>query len=200
MVKYATIRPKLKTGDIVLFSGKGNLSTGIKWFTQSKWSHVGMVLVLKDFDTVMIWESTTLSNIKDVETGKAVRGVQLVTLSERLNSYNGDACVRHLNYDVTPEMMETLRAFRREVKGRPYEKSKLQLLKSAYEGFFGTNEEDLSSLFCSELLAEVYQRWELLPEGIPSSEYTPKDWSTGANKPLPLLKSATLSKEISITA
>lgn len=198
-MKYETIRPKLKTGDIVLLSGKGNLSTGIKWFTQSKWSHVGMVLLLKEFDTVMLWESTTLSNINDVETGKAVRGVQLVTLSERLSTYNGDACVRHLNYDVTPKMMETLRAFRQEVKGRPYEKSKLQLLKSAYEGILGSNEEDLSSLFCSELLAEVYQRWELFPEEIPSNEYTPKDWSIGANKPLPLLKGATLGKEIAIT-
>ena len=67
---YGNIRPTLETGDIVLFSGKGGISTGIKWITNSKWSHVGMVLKLTQFDAVLIWESTTLSDIKDIESGK----------------------------------------------------------------------------------------------------------------------------------
>ena len=35
----------------------------------------------------------------------------------------------------------------------------------------------MSSLFCSELLAEAYQRMLLLSEDMPSNEYTPADWS-----------------------
>ena len=42
-MKYQDIRSQLKTGDILLFSGKGGISEGIKFFTLSKWSHVGMV-------------------------------------------------------------------------------------------------------------------------------------------------------------
>ena len=98
MKKYEDIRENLKTGDIVLFSGKGGISHGIKLVTNSKWSHVGMVLRLPDS-------------------------------------------------------------------------------KAAYDGPLGHNEEDLSSLFCSELVAEAYQRIGLLTSAMPSNEYTPKDFA-----------------------
>ena len=45
MLTYEEIRGELKTCDILLFSGKGAISHGIKLFTFSKWSHVGMVSV-----------------------------------------------------------------------------------------------------------------------------------------------------------
>lgn len=41
------------------------------------------------------------------------------------------------------------------------------------------NEEDLSSVFCSELIAETYQNQGILnepPKGLPSNEYTQKDF------------------------
>jgi hypothetical protein len=37
--------------------------------------------------------------------------------------------------------------------------------------------EDLTSLFCSELVAEAYQRLGLLDESTPSNEFTPADFS-----------------------
>lgn len=52
--EYDSRRDKIKTGDIVLFSGEGRISTGIKWFTKSRWSHVGMVLNLEQYDSVML--------------------------------------------------------------------------------------------------------------------------------------------------
>jgi len=48
MLTYEEIRGELKTCDILLFSGKGAISHGIKLFTFSKWSHVGMVLRMPD--------------------------------------------------------------------------------------------------------------------------------------------------------
>ncbi|MEZ5578085.1 MAG: hypothetical protein R3F40_00820 [Candidatus Competibacteraceae bacterium] len=42
-MKYQDILFLNLTGDILLFSGKGGISEGIKFFTLSKWSHVGMV-------------------------------------------------------------------------------------------------------------------------------------------------------------
>ena len=68
-------------------------------------------------------------------------------------------------------------ALRREVAGREYEQDTLELIKAAYDGPFGHNEEDISSLFCSELVAEAYQRLGLLSEEKPSNEYTPADFS-----------------------
>ncbi len=175
---YESMRGSLRTGDIVLFSGKGGLSTGIKHFTRCKWSHVGMVLALEEFDLHMLWESTTLSNIADAETGKELRGVQLVPLSERIRRYDGEVAIRRLIVDREPGMGLALAELRQEIKGRPYEENVLELVRSAYDGPFGANTEDLSSLFCSELVAEAYQRMGLLPESLPSNEYTPRDFSS----------------------
>jgi hypothetical protein len=70
---------------------------------------------------------------------------------------------------------------RKELSRKPYERSQIELLKAAYDGFGGASSgEDLSSLFCSELVAEGYQAMGLLPEfpaGLPSNEYTPIDFS-----------------------
>ena len=57
--RYEEARANIQTGDIVLFSGKGGISSAIKWFTRSGWSHVGMALRVEEFDTVLLWESTT---------------------------------------------------------------------------------------------------------------------------------------------
>ena len=194
-VSYEKIRDRVNTGDIILFSGKGGISAGIKWFTGSKWSHVGMALKLPGWDVILIWESTTLSKLKDMESGEERQGVQLVPLSERLEKYDGDACIRFLDKKITKKMHKKLADLRQELKNRPYEENKIELIKSAYDGFLGDNEEDLSSLFCSELVAEAYQRIGLLPEDIPSNEYTPKDFSAKDEK-LNLLKNAVLSEEV----
>lgn len=201
MATYKSVRSTLDTGDIVLFSGKGVSSSVIRWFTDSKWSHVGMVMRLEDWDMVLLWESTGLHNIKDIVTGKEKKGVQLVPLSGRLSTYKGKVAIRRLTMKRTKEMKETLKNLREVFKNKEYEKSEIQLLKAAYEGPFGENVEDLSSLFCSELIAEAYQRMGLLaepPKGQPSNEFTPAEFSS-ENKDLKLLKKAELGKEIPIT-
>lgn len=182
MPMYENIRDQLKTGDIVLFSGKSAVSNVIKLFSGGKWSHVGMVLRLPQFaDAVMLWESTTLSDIKDVETGLAIKGVQLVPLSQRVAGYNGEVTVRILSKPITKPMFEALAERRKELSRKPYERGETELIKAAWDGLGGASKgEDLSSLFCSELVAEAYQAMGLLPEwpkGLPSNEYTPIDFS-----------------------
>lgn len=178
---YKSIRSDLKTGDIILFSGKGGISAGIKWATLSRWSHVGMILNLPEYDFVTVWESTTLSTTIDLDTRVPRKGVQLVPLSARVNGYDGDIAVRQLA-DIAEEQIDisALMALRRDVTGKPYEEDKIELIKAAYDGPLGRNSEDLSSLFCSELVAEAYQRLGLLDgsrKAKPSNEYTPADFS-----------------------
>ena len=189
---YATIRKQLKTGDLVFFSGKGGISAGIKWATTSRWSHVAMVLNLTQYDFVTLWESTTLSTIRDLDTHTMMKGVQLIPLSDRVQTYDGEIAVRQLK-GVTlaePEIAE-LMALRRDLRGRSYETSEAELIKAAYDGPFGHNEEDLSSLFCSELVAESYQRMGLRPSGKKdkqSNEYVPADFSQDEYDELGLLR------------
>lgn len=175
---YESVRDELDTGDIVLFSGKGLISAGIKWSTSSRWSHVGMILKLPEYDFVTVWESTTLSSTNDLDTNSARKGVQLVPLSARISDYDGAIAIRRLlGAAHTGDSVKSLMQFRREVAGRPYEESELELIKSAYDGPLGKNKEDLSSLFCSELVAEAYQRMGLVTYAKASNEYTPADFS-----------------------
>jgi len=202
MAKYDDIRHDIKTGDLVLFSGKGGISEGIKLFTVSKWSHVAMALRVPEWELVLVWESTTVSNLKDVVDGVAKRGVQLVVLSDRIRTYKGEVSIRHLRgIDVNSDghARDALRALRSEVRNRPYEEDKLQLIRATLDGPFGIgeNDADLSSLFCSELIAEAYQRMGLLPSEPPSNEYTPKDFSDKGS--LKLLRGVTLTPEFPVT-
>jgi hypothetical protein len=176
--RYDEIRGQLKTGDIVLFSGKGGISAGIKWGTLSRWSHVGMILNLEEYDFVTIWESTTLSNVADLDHKKPRKGVQLVPLSARVNKYTGDIAIRQLEgVAFDSGNIKELMQLRRELTGREYEQDRIELIKAAYDGPFGHNEEDLSSLFCSELVAEAYQQLGLVTKEKNSNEYTPADFS-----------------------
>ncbi len=193
-----SFRAKLQTGDVVLFSGKGGISAGIKWATASRWSHVGMVLCMPEYDFVALWESTTLSGLTDLDTKEPRKGVQLVPLSARLASYDGEVAVRQLTgVTLSGEDMQELMSLRREVSGRPYEASEMELIRAAYDGPFGRNKEDLSSLFCSELVAEAYQRMGLLSGKKASNEYTPADFSQ--KKKLALLRGS-LGPEVPLKA
>jgi len=191
--RYGTARPALKTGDIVLFSGKGGVSASVKWVTLSRWSHVGMVVVLPEYDFVCLWESTASAVLADVESVEVHMGVQLVPLSQRVKQHDGEIALRSLNgVSLGAVEMQRLMALRKQLARCPYEKSRLELMAAAWDGPFGNNKEDLSSLFCSELVAEAYQHLGLLHagrKGKPSNEYVPADFSE-ARENMPWLRGA----------
>lgn len=181
LAAYDAIRGKLDTGDIVLFSGFSRFSRVIQVVTRCQYSHIGMVVKSTDLDTLLLWESTTLTSIPDMETGRAVKGVQIHQLSNRVFGYVGLVAVRRLSKSPTLAQRKKLNEFRAEVKGRPYEQSLIELAKAALDIFSPDQEdENLSSLFCSELVAEAYQRMGILKENKPSNEYTPSDFVKGS--------------------
>lgn len=192
-----TVREQIDTGDIILCSGTGRISNGIKAGTFSKWSHVAVAVYVPQSDIVLAYQSTTLNKIKDWTDDSLKQGVQINLLSDMVSTYPGEIAVRHLDVHRTPKMLSDLANFRLEMKDRPYEKSKLELIKSAYDGPGGHNEEDLSSMFCSELVAELYQRWGLIDNSLSSNEFVPANFSTGRD--IELLKGATLGPEIYLT-
>jgi len=202
MTHYEEIRDKIRTGDIILFSGKSIVSHLIRMFTKSKWSHVSMSLRMPEYDVVFIWEPTLLLSLKDAIDGKAKYGAKLELLSERLRMYDGEVAIRHLigiDLDIDPEARKKLMELRKEIRSRPYKEDLIKFMKLAYDGPWGNNVEDLPSLFCGELVAEAYQRVGLLPEppeGMSANEYTPKDFSE--QKTLNLLRDASLSIELPI--
>jgi hypothetical protein len=176
-IKYSRIRNNLRTGDLILFSGRGFISWIIQKFTRSRWSHIGMIIKESEFDMTLLWESTTLSKIKTIH-GEEKRGVAIRPLSEVVNGYKGIIGLRLLRERLTEVNIETLKDLRKEFKNKDYERSTLELFRSAYDWVGGSNRRDLSSVFCSELVAEAYQRFGFLTLEIPSNEYTPSDFES----------------------
>ncbi len=195
-MKYEQIRASLQTGDIVLFSGKGIISSIIKFFSNSEWSHLGMVVRWDDLNVIQLYESTTLSKL----SGR--KGVQLVSLRDRINTYKGKIAIRRLVTKRTSEMMLKLKDFMWLHRNKKYEQNLWQLFLAAYDGWFGKNKADMSSVFCSELIAALWQLWGILSAHyrVPN-EYTPANFAFGGmiDKHLKYSKElACLQKEIVI--
>ncbi len=201
---YDDIRETIKTGDIALFAGKTAASKIYQKLVNSSWSHVGMLIKPDDLGPVLLWESTMLDDIKDVNTQQNIQGVQTVIFTERLETYKGDIAVRHLKFDeniLNPTVMqEKLDAYRSVKTGTKFEDRPVEIfIAHELAGMpFKLNEEDTSKVFCSELIAETYQKMGLLDESKPSNEYVPKDFSTETKVDLPLAGDTELKKEIMI--
>jgi hypothetical protein len=85
-----------------------------------------------------------------------------------------------------------LKDFMLEVHGEAYKKSKVQLAGSAVRA---NHSEDLSSIFCSELVAAALRAAGALGPGRLAGNFLPKDFESPAPTSLPLLGGATYSKE-----
>jgi hypothetical protein len=178
---FKRIANELRTGDIVLFSGKGLTSVGIKRILGCTWSHVGLVVYGAAGDRPLLLESTPCRDLVDVLTGERTGGVRLVGLVERLASSDGAIAVRRLDPALAPAQTERLMGLVRELHGRPYECSLLELFRAVSDRV-ERSRENPTSLFCSELIAEVLQSIGLLDDvgqgGRPSNEYTPRHFSS----------------------
>lgn len=196
MVRYSEIRDSLDTGDLVLFDGRGAISTLIRYWTGNK-SHIGMVVRLRDLG-VMLWESTTLTvgNIHDALTGEVRKGVQLVPLSERLRLYDGRVSIRRLTATRSDDLRARLGAMREEWKGRPYERDKLSMLLQDRSGL--SEDTELASLFCSELVAETYMRAGWMRRLTAANDFWPSHFADGGMAEKLLVASAALMPEMAV--
>ena len=78
---YEAHRDKMMTGDAVIFSGTGLVSSIIKWRTKSPFTHVAMISRWKAYET----ERVLLSH------ATAEMGVHLVPVSRYLSRHKGSA-------------------------------------------------------------------------------------------------------------
>ncbi|MET0071126.1 MAG: YiiX/YebB-like N1pC/P60 family cysteine hydrolase [Candidatus Thiodiazotropha sp.] len=74
---YDAMRQELQTGDLVFCSGSYFFSRAVQKFTNSVWSHVGMIYRDPTLERVFVLESETLI------------GVRLAPLSKYLRDYHG---------------------------------------------------------------------------------------------------------------
>lgn len=183
---YARVRDQLKTGDLVLFSGRTIAARVVRACTGSRWSHIGLVVRLPEFaNTPLLWEATRASKVADIHRGQFFDGVQLVPLDDKVASYPGEIAVRRLiGVDSNRERRERIETLIEEWSAKPYRNLVFKNLKAWVSGHEAVHIS--RGGFCSELVAEVYKQLRLLPEDKPSIHYVPSDF--GPEVPLPLLQ------------
>ena len=224
---YGYLRDRIVTGSIVLFSGNGPVSNLIKvgqgmaghGHATAMWTHVGIAYRDPITGALLLLESTSLSAGEDILTGTIRSGVQLVSMSTRVAEYDGLVAVRIPTHGPSDEQVLAMAAKMNEFRGRPYEQSKKDLVDAVFDRFGqGDDIEDLSSLFCSELVAEILQAmrwideyqtdeaptkrfqyiWPLCawrhPDVRPSDEWVPADFASSGL----MLRGRTLAMPISL--
>tara|TARA_R110001583_G_scaffold77377_1_gene210745 strand:- start:36113 stop:36706 length:594 start_codon:yes stop_codon:yes gene_type:complete len=184
----------MRTGDLVLFSGSCRVGKLIKLLQRNMWSHVGMIVIDSNYDFPCLYESTHSDKIIDLDSKQITQGVQMVSFVDKVKLYPGSIGYRRLTNVADNELdHHSFAKLKKSLRGKAFESNILQIVKANYDGPLGANREDLSSLFCSELIAASYQTLGLLPasEIKASNEYTPSDFSCQSLK---LCKSAQLSE------
>lgn len=195
---------KLKTGDLVLFSGKGAFSVKIQLATLSIYSHVGIIVKLDknfryldtnpsgegaDEDGLYLFHSINgkIPCVKDFITGVERDGVQLNSLAKILKQCNADIHIRRLKVKGKnkKEIIEKelnandtfsgISQFISASKSKPYELYLSEMAKATIF-FMPAPNDDNNSYFCSELVAAAYKATGVLPEHANASEYIPKDF------------------------
>lgn len=164
-VKYEDLKSTLKTGDIFLSSGNGAYAKLIKFATGDPMTHVGMIIVVQvptklasgyilGPERPYLLQST-LGRSKDARNllrGRISSGVQLNKLDDIVKHENGEIYIRHIK-GVDLKVTLPVKNYMEGIKNIPYEQNLIELINAAT----GMNtKDDPSSMFCSELVAEMY--------------------------------------------
>jgi hypothetical protein len=180
--EYEKYRTQMKSGDVIAFAGNGNFSKLIKWATRSNYSHIGMVLELDlggGFGkSMLLVESTLLTDLANFDNKPAIRGVQMQWLSKRLQMYNGEAWWIPLKQPLPEYNLRKMQAWLRQTynKHTPYDETQIMgVAIEIFADFKLENKEDFSRLFCSELVTKALKVAGVVSESVNASEQTPQD-------------------------
>lgn len=157
-----------KSGDVLAFCGRGKESRLIRVRDLTRFSHVGFIC--RHGGRVLLWESTTLSNVPCSVCGELHTGVQAVDPRERIEAYDGRVWLSRLRDPIHPEHLPSGQSFLRAQHGKPYDKKQVMWAVPTL-GIYPWQRYDDSAWFCSELLIAFMQRVDRV-----SRDSTPVAW------------------------
>ena len=179
----------LQTGDLILFNYKGNNCSGflsklIKWGTNSKFTHIGMVLKNPKFDNIpqlegiYVWESG-YEGYKDPQDGKIKLGVQITPLEEILDSYKdkGSVYIRKLeNVDRNKIFSkENINKIHNIVYDKPYDLVPEDWIEAYFKK--DSSPKKTNRFWCSALVGYIYSELGILEKNTDWSILIPCDFS-----------------------
>jgi hypothetical protein len=153
--------PEIKVGDIIGFSGYGWKSVlinvcsyGIPWWNLS---HIGIIGEYEG--ELLLFESTTLSNLPCVIQGKSFQGTQACRLNDRVAAYLGSAWHYPLYRSLFGAEADRLNKFLIEHLGIQYDHIGAIRSGGAAWSWLESHlhSENLDSIFCSEYCAAAHR-------------------------------------------
>ena len=169
-VSYQNIRTELDTGDIVIFGGQYRMSKIIRLVTRFPASHVASII--RENDRIGFIEASEGDMYPERE------GVIISQFSNSIPFYKGDIWIARLAADVRKKAdIEKMKAFLQEQVGKGYDYQNMPKAGFDFLDRIGItrSEENLSQMFCSELVAAGLKVAGILPEDINVSEVSPAD-------------------------
>ncbi|WP_448549048.1 hypothetical protein [Thalassotalea fusca] len=183
-----------ETGDLILFAGSQPYSLRIRRFTQSRYSHVAIVIKEPEFNdgNPCVWQATSSEHAGVLRQNKVQMGIQLNNLKSALADYSNkdDGAVisyrkamhtdtsRAIMRDNWPEVRKLILAN----DGKPYTNDMDGLYVMGLMEIDNPNKEDY---FCAGLVAQTLMDMALLETTIVQYQYAPRDFSELQNA-LPL--------------
>ena len=176
----------LETGDILLFYPKPSnifykiLDTGIRYFTDSNYTHVAIVLKNPNFidnplEGVYMWESS-YEGTPDPQDGKIKLGVQMTSIKEFLKTYSGQIYVRKLKKGHCNFTDEKLKEIHNVVYDKPYDIVPSDWINAISRT--DTNPQKTSRFWCSALVSYILVQIGFLDTEVDWSIIRPCDLSS----------------------
>ena len=176
---------ELETGDIILFSGNYFLSYIVEYFTNSLYSHVGVVLKnpnLGDarFKGIYLLESG-FENTPDPENHRIKKGVQIINLEDKIKNYKGRIYVRKLHCTRDKKFYEKIIEIHSTVHNIPYDLNPIDWIRGYFKINIGNTQKE-NTYWCSALVSFVYVELGFLNKNIPWTLISPKELSSSSNE------------------
>jgi hypothetical protein len=150
---YDEVRPRLRSGDLLFTSGDYALSRLIQVGTNSAWSHVGIIIRIKEINRVLLLES-----VEDM-------GVRFAPLSKYLEDYDGEPyrgriVIARMKGLVVRSLIPGAQ-FGVDMLTRPYDKEEIARITARIGlGALGIRQKPAKNgtYICSELVYECLKR------------------------------------------
>ncbi|KAL6076419.1 C2 domain-containing protein [Balamuthia mandrillaris] len=181
---------RVAVGDIVMFSERvATAKRAMHLATGSEWDHLAMIAVYEDDKKKTKEkdeEENGSPNIKLVLLEATKVGVDACNLNVRLQSYRESARlgIRRLqHFPRTPRCYNVVQEFVESVLGKPYHLNLVEIFKGLVgKQQLANPEEHEEGFFCSQLVAAAYQKLELLPSTVASTNYLPHHFDQAEDK------------------
>ncbi len=191
----------IRTGDILLFSNMSHTSMGIRLTTSSMWNHVGVAVWFGSHETMKLYPGyldtqsgeqigrireepmrlycfeSNNNAVYDRISNTFTDGVRLVPIDTLLNRYDYIAW-RPVRFIRDVVFYQRLWAFIEDYCGQKYHKDRMRMVLSALNLHLDDKEPKGNDVFCSQLVARMFQYFKLLPENPPAYTYLPRHFAS----------------------